>query len=121
VSALFAVLVLVAGQVAAFAHAAATRHVTCSEHGEELDTVRLTDQLHDCGDAHFVGVSGDTGQHADCELARALHQSATTSTSFIVIAPASIATLDIEQTSARNAHASAVYRLAPKTSPPRQS
>ena len=118
--ALCAVLVLVVGQLFAFVHQATTRHITCAEHGEELEAATLAEQLHACPDDHLVGVDGDaSGEHADCAIARALHQSSATPSMWLhatvvgelVGAPALPDAHDVHVDSAR-------YRFAPKTSPP---
>ena len=116
--ALFAVLVLVIGQLSALAHAAATRHIRCSEHGEELETARLADALHDCDDTHLVGVSGASGEHADCPIARTLHASAAPTSPVIALAVVESATATVAAPVAADVDGHAVYRLAPKTSPP---
>jgi len=113
-----AVLLLVLGQLGALAHLAATRHVTCAEHGEELETARLADALHDCGDSHLVGVTGSAGDHADCEIARALHHGGTRVEAVVVNSTVAVA-LTADPPRVRTASAAVtLYRIAPKTSPP---
>jgi len=114
-----AVLVLV-GQLFAFAHQANTRHITCSEHGEELEAATLDGQLHACADDHLVGVDGDAGgEHADCAIARALHQNSATPSMWL---HATIVALLVVDPVIPVAHDVRVerprYLLAPKTSPP---
>jgi hypothetical protein len=117
--ALLALVVLVAGQLAALAHAAATRHVVCAQHGEQLDAATLVEQLHACEQDHVVGVEGNhAGSHEDCAIARSLHQSAQASH-----APRALAI--VRHVSDHHASgelavpiATSLYLLAPKTSPP---
>ena len=117
--ALFAVVLLVVGQLAALAHNAESRHVICDEHGEELEAAQLVDELHACDQDHLIGVEGDAGGHHDeCAMARALHQS--TQTSRFVSPPQLAAVVSrlpalVERTAD---FATALYRIAPKTSPP---
>jgi hypothetical protein len=118
-AAALAVVLLVVGQLASLAHQARTRHVTCGEHGEELEAATLVEQLHACEQDHLVGVDGDTGgDHADCAIARALHQS--TQTSSFAVAPKLVPTVTTHAAAAPRtiALSSALYLIAPKTSPP---
>lgn len=114
----FAVLVLVAGQLAALAHQAATRHVTCAEHGEELETAQLSGPVDACEHGHWVGVEGAEGNHEDCAIARALQQSSAAPKLFAIVLP----TTDSITTPAPTARAviatADLVLLAPKTSPP---
>lgn len=120
--ALCAVL-LVVGQLVALAHQAETRHVTCAEHGEELEAAALADALHACDDDHLVGIDGSGGEHhTDCLVLRAVHQSSAAPGMWLP--PPVLAAELVCDTSAPIAAASfapSLYRLAPKTSPPRQS
>lgn len=118
--AMCAAVLLVAAQLLALAHHASTRHVTCAEHGEELDAATLSDPLHACADDHLVGVDGDaSGEHEDCALVRALHQSSATPGMWLPAALIAQPVVDAGPLTARTAHAErARYRLAPKTSPP---
>lgn len=116
----FAAVVLVACQLLAHAHEAATRHVVCAEHGEQIEAVRLAGTDDGCEQSHWFGVDGDGGgQHADCEITRALHQA-----SIAPLAPllAHLAVVEAQPavTSAPDTTVtvSALYRIAPKTSPP---
>lgn len=113
-----AVVLLVVGQLVALAHQAGTRHVTCDEHGEELEAATLVEQLHACDHDHLIGVEGDAGEHDDCALMRALHQS--TQTSSYLIAPTLVpfVTTNDAMVPAPLAVTTALYLIAPKTSPP---
>ena len=115
-----AVLLLVVGQLAALAHNASTRHVTCDEHGEKLEAPTLVEALHACDQDHVVGVEGNQGQdHDDCAIARALHQSyaAPHHAQAPQLAPAGADCAAVLASTAV-AIAADLYRIAPKTSPP---
>ena len=119
-SAAFAVVLLVAGQLSALAHAAETRHVVCEEHGETLEAVELAGNDDGCEHAHFIGVDSDAGgEHEDCEVLRALHQAsdAPGRPAHEVLAPV---TTDGPVAAAPRGPpvAAALYLIAPKTSPP---
>src|SRR5436189_2011266 len=74
-AAAFAAVLLVVGQLAALAHEASTRHVICPEHGEAIEAVHLAGADDGCPESHWIAVDGDaSGEHADCEIARTLHQ-----------------------------------------------
>lgn len=112
-------MVLVAGQLFGMAHEASTRHVRCAQHGETLEAASLTETFHESDDTRLVGVSGDTGaEHADCEIARALHASSASVTPFV--APAVVARLIVadDPLVATSPLVRSLYRIAPKTSPP---
>lgn len=118
IPAAFALIVLVASQLVAFAHESTTRHVTCAEHGEQLEAAVLVGvQQHRCHDQHLVAVEGSGGSHDECLIARALHQSATAHVApHAIIAETAHAITpppaDIESAGI------ACYLIAPKTSPP---
>jgi hypothetical protein len=118
-SAALAVVLLVVGQLASLAHQAGTRHVTCTEHGEELEAATLVDELHACDHDHLVGVEDPgRGDHEDCAIARALHQS--TRTSRFIALPQPVPSLAAAPHVARAVIVTdtALYLIAPKTSPP---
>ncbi len=120
IPAALAVVLLVGGQLAALAHNATTRHVTCSDHGELLEAATLVELLHACDQDHLIGVEGEQGSdHDDCTIARALHQSATPPAPVLapVLTPV-LAMADITATVGL-ARADELYRIAPKTSPPK--
>ena len=116
----FAVVVLVLGQLAALAHEASTRHVMCAEHGESIEAVRLASADDGCQQSHWVGVDGERGgDHADCEISRTLHQASIAPhgplPALVVIVPAKPAPIAAPRPVD---HRFALYRIAPKTSPP---
>jgi hypothetical protein len=109
---------LVVGQVAAFAHEAATRHVTCAEHGEQLEAATLAGQDDNCGQSHLIGVDSDIGGHQDCDIARLLRTSTRTSQAPVLhVATIELATVQIIASVERTRPVD-VLRIAPKTSPP---
>ena len=114
----FAVALIVIGQLAGFAHEAGTRHVTCDEHGEELEAAKLAGELHACEQDHLIGVDAEGGAHEDCAIARALHQSTQTPHITVAVAPVSLVTVTVEPVAATHVRATALYLIAPKTSPP---
>lgn len=119
IPAAFALIVLVASQLAAFAHESTTRHVTCAEHGEQLDAAVLVGvQQHHCHDQHLVAVDGNGGAHDECVIARVVHQSATAH-----VAPHALSVETTHDATPPPAHVEsasvACYLIAPKTSPPR--
>jgi hypothetical protein len=121
-AAAFAVVLLVAGQLAALAHEAATRHVVCSEHGELLEAPTpssVSSAPDDSQHAHLVGIDGVAGEHEDCVIARAMRQSTK--------APDASAHVVVTTDMATNAPRAPIdsvlsfeqlFLIAPKTSPP---
>lgn len=121
IPALCAAVLVVVAQLVGFAHIAAERHVTCTEHGEELEAVELAEALHACEHDHLIAVDSDGGDHDDCTIARALRQSSAAAHGWIapdatVVVTETLAVAPLEVTSART-----LYLIAPKTSPPRPS
>ncbi len=115
------VVLFVVGQIAALAHEASTRHIVCPEHGEQLETVELASGAARTDGPRWVGVEGDgSGAHADCEIARALAQSSVAPEAphlaLITFTPAATSIEVVAQDPARSLE---LYRIAPKTSPPR--
>lgn len=113
-----AVVLLVVGQLVALAHQAGTRHVTCDEHGEQLEAATLVERLHACEHDHLIGIEGDAGEHDDCVLLRGLHQSAQTSTYIVAPTLVPFVTTNDAPPSIAVAATTALYLIAPKTSPP---
>lgn len=113
----FAAVLLVVGQLVALAHEANTRHITCAEHGEQLEAAMLVGARHVCHDQHWVAVEGDGGDHIDCAIARVLHQSTTRPTPQLatLLVAASHNEAPVVATRTRTL---TLYRIAPKTSPP---
>ena len=121
-TAAFAVVLFVVGQLVAFEHESESRHVTCSEHGEQIDAADLGATRDDgCGQSHFVGVDGEGGDHKDCAIARLLRTS--TNTSDAPTTHVTTTTIEMVELPApiANTRSVAVILIAPKTSPPRLS
>jgi hypothetical protein len=117
--AMFAVMLLVVGQLVALAHEAAQRHITCAEHGEQLEAVVLASALHACEDDHFVAVDGGGGDHADCPIARMLRQSSDAPSHGLVSRSAVVECTECSAPACRlRIVADPLFLIAPKTSPP---
>ena len=114
-----AALVLVVAQLLALAHQADTRHVVCAEHGEELEAATLAQPLHACDDDHLVGIEDEGGEHHDdCLVLRALHQGSQAPATWVPPVLVTIETTTTRSVPRSFAAARALYRVAPKTSPP---
>lgn len=116
----FAVVLFVVGQLVAWRHEAESRHVTCIEHGEQLEAAGEAGEADNCGQPHWIGIDGNGGgEHQECASARLLR----TSTNAPDVAPVHavtsviIATLEPPPSVVwvRTAH---ILLIAPKTSPP---
>ncbi len=118
--AIVAVVVLVVGQLVAFAHEAAERHVTCAEHGEQLETVDVAQARHECSDDHLDPFEDDgDGDHEDCAIARALRQASNASSLWTLPRIAVVETLSVRASWVTlRISAASLYLIAPKTSPP---
>jgi hypothetical protein len=115
----FALVVLVVAQLAAHAHRSATRHVTCEEHGEELEAAVVVAAHPDDGVARWLAVEDGGGEeHEECLFASALRQGGLAPAH--ARAPIAIAALELSPPprTAETIAVAALYRLAPKTSPP---
>lgn len=112
------VVVLALGQLAAVAHAAAARHVTCDAHGEEIEAPILEGAIDHCEETHFVGVEGDGGEHEDCALTRVLRQTSDASRSAPAIDSATIVASAGPPPATRIVATLDLVLIAPKTSPP---
>lgn len=118
-AALAVVLVLV-GQLLAYAHHASERHVTCAEHGDELDAIELAGPSHACDQDHWLGVDGDQGGgHDACPIQRVLRQGGAAPATWISLPlPAQIALADTPAAPRVPRPPRAPLQYAPKTSPP---
>jgi len=114
-----AVALFVVGQVLALSHEAESRHVTCTEHGEQLEAANLDGHDDGCGQAHFVGVDGDKGgDHEDCSILRLLNTSTRTSHAVeLQLVAVSFATVETAD-SIDVPRIVDLILIAPKTSPP---
>jgi hypothetical protein len=113
-----AVVVLALGQLAAVAHAAAARHLTCETHGEEIEAPVLEGAIDRCEETHFVGVEGNGGEHEDCALTRVLRQTSDASRSAPAAGIAAIIATAAAPPATRIVVALDLVLIAPKTSPP---
>lgn len=119
-AAAFAVALFVVGQLLAIVHDAESRHITCDEHGEQVDAPGLALERDDgCGKAHLVGVDGDSdAEHQDCEIARLLRTSTRTSQApQLCLAVTSVHSVE-RSAPLVTALSFDVILIAPKTSPP---
>jgi hypothetical protein len=114
-----AVALFVVGQVLALAHEAESQHVTCDEHGEQLEAAILEGHDDGCGQQHLIGVKGDTGgEHEDCSILRLLNTSTRTShAADVQVATLGVDTVALFATIDRP-RAVDLLLIAPKTSPP---
>lgn len=114
--------ILVAGELAAFAHLAFARHVTCPEHGELLDLGDAEGTTHASSNIPTAGetpASTDTHEHHGCALLPRGGERAS------IGGPAPRPAI-LDQTRPalfacerdRRSSLIALYRLAPKNSPP---
>jgi hypothetical protein len=114
----FTVALFVVGQLVALKHDAETRHVTCAQHGEQLDAPAVAGTSDDCGQSQWIPVGKSGGEHEDCSIARLLRTR--TKTSEASLAHVVITIVAKVEASAPIAHARSVdvLLIAPKTSPP---
>lgn len=117
IPAIFAVVVLVIGQLAALEHEAAARHITCEEHGEQVDAAQLVSAVDGCEQDHWIGIESG-GEHEDCAIARALRQSTTTHHLALAAVTVTVATMTPVLAPEHVRRSFELYLIAPKTSPP---
>ena len=119
-AAAFAAALFVVSQLLALRHEAESRHVTCAEHGEQLEAPSLGIAQDDgCGQAHLLAVKGGgAGGHEDCVIARLLRTSTRTSEApHVHVTMTTVA--NVEQVApVAWVHSFDVVLIAPKTSPP---
>lgn len=118
-AAALAVTVLLVGQLVALMHEAVVRHVTCAEHGEQVEVTNGSIGEDDgCGQSHLIGLSGDGGAHEDCATARLLRTSTQTSVAVpLHVIASELAVVEVLPTR-EHVLARDVISVAPKTSPP---
>ena len=111
-----AVVLLVLAQLGAFAHTAAVRHVRCAEHGDLVEAATLARHVE--SGVRFVSVELGIRDDEHCSLAGALadHAAAPARASAIET-PALVASAAPISVASR-AGITALYLIAPKTSPP---
>jgi hypothetical protein len=119
IPAMCAVILLVVGQLVAFAHHATERHVSCDEHGNAHEAIELAELLHDnCDHDHFIAVDGDGDAHEDCPIQRVLRQSTALPGGWLPVQLVATATGARVTPPAIALATSTLYLIAPKTSPP---
>jgi hypothetical protein len=114
-----AVALFVVGQVLALSHAAESQHVTCTEHGEQLEAAILDGHDDGCGQQHLIGLEGDKGgDHEDCSILRLLRTS-TRASHVLDIHAATISIASVHTfVAVDRPRAVDLILIAPKTSPP---
>lgn len=108
----FAILVLVLGHLASWAHEGATRHVLCAQHGEMIDAPKLARA--EATGSWLISVDGDSDD-AHCTLAAGIHSTVEhTSHDFVVTTVA----IDFAIAPLTSFETHVDLLTAPKTSPP---
>jgi hypothetical protein len=111
-----AVVLLVLAQLGAFAHAATVRHVRCVEHGDLVEAATIARHLE--SGVRLVSVELGIRDDEHCSLAGALgHHAAAPARASSIATPARGAAATPISTTSR-ADLTALYLIAPKTSPP---
>jgi hypothetical protein len=115
-----ALALLIVGQLVAFKHQADARHVTCAEHGEQLEVATgIVGHDDGCGQSHLSAVDGSgSATHEDCAIARLLRTSARPSHIATLHVTAIELSLDARVETDERPRALDIIALAPKTSPP---
>jgi hypothetical protein len=112
-----------AGQIATLQHFALERHVVCQEHGELEDVPFASEATAVHGDAATIGAAAalETRRgHEHCAFASHARQASSAGTAHISCAPAPRPPASpLAALAPPPAPLPVLYRLAPKTSPPR--
>jgi hypothetical protein len=121
----FAVTAMIAfavAQLVGFAHSAAVRHVLCA-HGELIDAPEIaTDTKTHTKTQQWGALDGPGSGDTHCAIASSIRQPGTTSDVPHLPAPLQIAAVAVAGAGVLDRLAIAsLYRIAPKTSPPRSS
>ena len=111
-----AVVLLVLAQFGASAHAAAVRHVRCAEHGDLVEAATLARHLE--SGVRLVAVELGIRDDEHCTLAGALAAHAAAPARASTIEPPALVAAAAPISIASRAGISALYLIAPKTSPP---
>ena len=113
-SAALALVVLVLGQLSAWAHDGSVRHVVCAQHGELIEAPRLARA--EASGSWLIAVEDSAAGDEHCTLESTLHQHAApcAAPALIVALPAVVVALAAIVTR----HLELDFRIAPKTSPP---
>jgi hypothetical protein len=110
-----AIGLVLAVQIGGAAHEASVRHVACAQHGEMLEAPDVDPVP--AGETRLVRAGGGGG-HDHCAVSGALRQHGVTS-STAAIATVAVVVTETPAMAIETRHADlALYRLAPKTSPP---
>lgn len=109
-----ALLVLVLGHLASWAHEGATRHVLCAQHGEMVDAPQLSRAV--ATGAWLIAVDGDDGGDEHCALADGMRHDVATTHAFVA-QTAIVVTAQLAVTP-RSFESHIDVLTAPKTSPP---
>jgi len=118
--AVIAVIAFAVAQLVGFAHSADVRHVLCA-HGELVDAPEIGTDTTDTNTPHWGAVGGPDAGDTHCAIASSVRQPGTTSDASHLPA-LQIATLAVACAVVLDRLAIAsLYRIAPKTSPPRSS
>lgn len=120
-AAAFVAFVCISSQLSSFAHEASTVHVTCAEHGEPVDVPSVA-HAHSAS-THAAFENGNppagVGGHDHCAFALHGRQSSTTTVRALCSAPDHVISPPPPIAAATApGPIRALYRLAPKTSPP---
>jgi hypothetical protein len=111
------VVIFLAGQIGAAAHNLLVSHVTCPEHGEVIHSAGAA-RPEAPQPSETVGRQGNRGHDHDvCLVALHRHESVGPTVGAMFGAAAPILSVALPPANAP-LHSAAVYRLAPKTSPP---
>jgi hypothetical protein len=110
----FAILVLVLGHLASWAHEGATRHVLCALHGEMVDAPQLARAV--ATGSWLVAVDAGGGGDEHCALEGGMRHDASPAFAHRATHVAIVTDVAIAAPMSRDSHLD--FRIAPKTSPP---
>ena len=115
---MIALVVLVLGQLAAWVHDGAVRHVRCASHGELVDAPELAVTSGLGEGVWLVGVERSSNDDEHCAAANGLRQDLARRAPAIATQLAPPVAIVVSAPAAHRPAVAATYRLAPKTSPP---
>lgn len=116
--AVLATIALIAAQLTGAAHDARARHVVCA-HGELVDAPALAIHARDV--SQLLAVDRPDGDDAHCAIAGAMHQAGSSDTAAPAVAAARSGSTPAPVELVNRSAIATLYRIAPKTSPPRAS
>lgn len=114
----FWIALMVIGQVLAWHHQAETTHITCPEHGEQIDAPEAARFEASDSRQRLVAVGDGAARHRDCAINRLLRSPTRTSQPAELHAVTTVAIGDAPIATASWARFTSVIDIAPKTSPP---